>query len=235
MTRDAPSWVYWIDVIWAVLMMKLLNNSTMMLTVTLVHPVVLVSIGYGVRYGLALASVAAAGLLLDSGSELMRSFHEGWAQAPSGVDGACAGAGRSAHFTAHEHVAASSGTDRRFRGAAGSPAGPPADLRRAGGALAREHRRRRRRLILPARIGTPAMLATRRRRCLPGAQRSAHARRSLAGEVARCPGQLCRATLVGRQAQGPPAGGRNSSRPNCGTASPRCRRSSMCAACMSCR
>jgi len=161
MTRDAPSWVYWVDVIWAVLMMKLLNNSTMMLTVTLVHPVVLVSIGYGVRHGLALASVAAAGLLLDSGSELMRSFHEGWEQ---GLPALMVLALVPAAALISRPM---SMLRRRLEliGAFEEQLDPRRGLRPVCGELVERLRESTGAdvvaLILPLRIGTPAMLATR--------------------------------------------------------------------------
>ncbi|HSI58032.1 MAG TPA: histidine kinase [Ideonella sp.] len=69
--QRAALWVYWIDVAWSCLSMKLLSTGTMLLVLTLVNPVVLTSIGYGVTQGLLLALAASAGLLLDSGSERM--------------------------------------------------------------------------------------------------------------------------------------------------------------------
>jgi signal transduction histidine kinase len=69
---------YWIDVGWACLTMKLSTTGTMMLAVTLVHPVVLASIGYGVAQGVVLAVFAAIGLLLDGDSVLMRGLSLGW-------------------------------------------------------------------------------------------------------------------------------------------------------------
>src|SRR5258706_11579355 len=74
-------WPYWIDVAWSCLTMKLFTAGTMMMIVTLVHPVVLASIGYGVAHGVVLALVAAAGLMFNTSSELMRSIHDGWRQA----------------------------------------------------------------------------------------------------------------------------------------------------------
>jgi signal transduction histidine kinase len=60
----APSvWPYWIDVAWSCLTMKLFVGSRMMMIITLVHPVVLASIGFGVAPGFALAVFASAGIL----------------------------------------------------------------------------------------------------------------------------------------------------------------------------
>ena len=71
-------WPYWIDVAWACVTMKLLTVGTMMLIITLVHPVVVVSIGYGVANGVLLALLAAAGLLFDINGDLARSLSLGW-------------------------------------------------------------------------------------------------------------------------------------------------------------
>ena len=46
----AGLWPYWIDVVWSCLTIKLFSAGTMMMIVTLVHPVVLASIGYGVMH-----------------------------------------------------------------------------------------------------------------------------------------------------------------------------------------
>lgn len=58
---------YWVDVAWTVLVMHLTTSGTMMMVVTLVQPVVLASIGYGVRHGVLLALAAAGGMLVDLG------------------------------------------------------------------------------------------------------------------------------------------------------------------------
>ena len=81
--RHSALWTYWIDVAWSCLTMKLLTTGNLMLVITLVHPVVMVSIGYGVAQGVLLALLAAAGLLVDTNSELMRGLNLGWQQSLS--------------------------------------------------------------------------------------------------------------------------------------------------------
>lgn len=76
--RRTGLWCYWIDVAWSCLCMQLLSVGSMMLVVTLVHPIVLASIGYGVRQGLTLAFFAAMGLLLDSEGDLVQRLRLGW-------------------------------------------------------------------------------------------------------------------------------------------------------------
>ena len=78
--RRTALWSYWIDVAWSCLTMKLVTAGTMMMVITLVHPVVVVSIGYGVSQGVLLAVLAAVGLLLDVNSELIRGLGLGWRQ-----------------------------------------------------------------------------------------------------------------------------------------------------------
>ena len=68
---QAALWPYWIDVGWSCLIMKLSTTSSMMMVMTLVQPVVLASIGYGLFHGLMLAQLGVAGLLFDNSSELM--------------------------------------------------------------------------------------------------------------------------------------------------------------------
>ena len=68
---EAALWPYWIDVGWSCLIMKLSTTSSMMMVMTLVQPVVLASIGYGLFHGLMLAQLGVAGLLFDNSSELM--------------------------------------------------------------------------------------------------------------------------------------------------------------------
>ena len=80
-SRLTGLWPYWIDVIWSCLIMKLFSAGTMMMVVTLVHPVVLASIGFGVGAGVVLALFAAMGLLYDSSSELMLNLDHGWRRA----------------------------------------------------------------------------------------------------------------------------------------------------------
>ena len=76
--RGSALWTYWIDVAWSCLTMKLLSSGTMMMVLTLVHPVVVVSIGYGVKQGMLLALLAALGMLFDVKSDLIRSLGLGW-------------------------------------------------------------------------------------------------------------------------------------------------------------
>ena len=78
--RRSAMWLYWVDVIWSCAAMKLISGGTMMLILTLVNPVVVVSIGYGVTHGFLLALVAAVGILFDSSSQLVRSLSLGWHQ-----------------------------------------------------------------------------------------------------------------------------------------------------------
>ena len=80
-TRHSALWTYWIDVAWSCLIMKLWSIGAMMMVFTLVHPVVLATIGYGIGQGLLLALFAlllTLGLLIDNGSEFMRGL--GWRQ-----------------------------------------------------------------------------------------------------------------------------------------------------------
>lgn len=64
---------YWIDVVWTCAMMKLFSVGAMtMMIVTLIHPVVLTTIGYGVGHGVLLSMVAAAGMLLDADPGLLQ-------------------------------------------------------------------------------------------------------------------------------------------------------------------
>ena len=71
---------YWIDASWTVLMLQLTSSSTSMLILTFVQPVVLSSIGYGVRHGVLLALYAAAGATLGS-SPAAPALHFSHAQA----------------------------------------------------------------------------------------------------------------------------------------------------------
>lgn len=79
--RYSALWSYWIDVAWSCLIMKLWSAGAMMMVITLVHPVVLATIGYGVGQGLLLALFAAlttTGLLIENSSALLRGL--GWRQ-----------------------------------------------------------------------------------------------------------------------------------------------------------
>jgi signal transduction histidine kinase len=71
---------YWIDVAWTVLTLKL-ATGTAMLVLAAVHPVVLASIGYGVRHGAMLALVAALGFLFDMSEQLTTAARFDWARA----------------------------------------------------------------------------------------------------------------------------------------------------------
>ena len=72
-------WPYWIDVAWAVVVVKLTVGSTPMMIVTLVHPVVLATIGYGFRHGLSLGLTASLGLVgADAAESATPSLGSGW-------------------------------------------------------------------------------------------------------------------------------------------------------------
>jgi len=75
------AWPYWIDIAWSCTVLKLFGAGTMMMILTLVHPVVLTSIGYGVPHGVLLALVAAAGLIYDNTGGLIQDMKLGWRQA----------------------------------------------------------------------------------------------------------------------------------------------------------
>lgn len=79
--RYSALWSYWIDVAWSCLTMKLWSGGAMMMVITLVHPVVLVTIGFGVGQGLLLALVATLitiGTLIDNSNAFTQGF--GWRQ-----------------------------------------------------------------------------------------------------------------------------------------------------------
>lgn len=63
-------WTYWIDVAWSCLMMAFWREGAMMLTLALVYPVVLNTIGFGIRHGLLLALMATVGMILGNGKQL---------------------------------------------------------------------------------------------------------------------------------------------------------------------
>ncbi|WP_298832675.1 histidine kinase [uncultured Piscinibacter sp.] len=70
--RGASLPYFAVDVAWASLTLQLVDTGSQMLVVTLVQPVVLASIGYGVGPGVMLALFAGAGLLFDhSGGSLV--------------------------------------------------------------------------------------------------------------------------------------------------------------------
>ncbi|MDO8418857.1 MAG: hypothetical protein Q7S90_02380, partial [Rubrivivax sp.] len=65
---------YWVDVAWTAAMLQLTESATQLLVLTLVQPVVLVSIGYGVRRGVHLALFAALAVVVDLGNPVMRAL-----------------------------------------------------------------------------------------------------------------------------------------------------------------
>ena len=65
---------YWVDIGWAAVTLQLTAGATNMLVLTLVQPVVVASIGYGVRRGLELALFAALGVLIDFSNPLVQSL-----------------------------------------------------------------------------------------------------------------------------------------------------------------
>ena len=67
---------YWIDVAWAATTLHLTAAATDMLILTLVQPVVLVSIGYGVRRGVQLALFAAVGVIVDFSNPVIESLSQ---------------------------------------------------------------------------------------------------------------------------------------------------------------
>lgn len=66
-TRATSStlWHYWVDAAWAAVMLQLAGSGSLMLVITLVQPVVLVSVGHGVQQGVVLALFGAAGVLFN--------------------------------------------------------------------------------------------------------------------------------------------------------------------------
>ncbi|HJV62333.1 MAG TPA: histidine kinase [Albitalea sp.] len=85
----------WIDVGWTLLMLRLTDSGAEMLVLTLVQPVVLAGVGYGVWHGLVLAVFSALGLLFDSGGPFAVGTHGTrmnplWSVAVLGLVGAAA-------------------------------------------------------------------------------------------------------------------------------------------------
>ncbi len=66
---------YWIDVAWSAATLHLTAAATDMLVLTLVQPVVMASIGYGVRRGLQLALFAALGVIVDFSNPVIQSLN----------------------------------------------------------------------------------------------------------------------------------------------------------------
>jgi signal transduction histidine kinase len=71
-------WSYWIDVAWSLMLMKLWSGGALLMLITLVQPVVLASIGYGITQGLLLSLLATSGLIAYHASDLMSSPSLGW-------------------------------------------------------------------------------------------------------------------------------------------------------------
>jgi signal transduction histidine kinase len=61
----SPLVQYWIDVGWTLVSLQLIDSNSTLMAITLVQPVALASIGYGLTRGLALALFGAAGMVLD--------------------------------------------------------------------------------------------------------------------------------------------------------------------------
>src|SRR4051812_42887171 len=78
LSHAAGLWTYWVDVAWSTLVMKLFAASGTMMVVTLVHPVVLASIGFGVGCGALLAGAASLGLLYADYRDLAHLLTLGW-------------------------------------------------------------------------------------------------------------------------------------------------------------
>jgi signal transduction histidine kinase len=68
---------YWIDVAWTGAMLQLSPSSAGMLVLTLVQPVVLASIGHGVRSGMRLAAFGALTVLVDPENPMMSGMGTG--------------------------------------------------------------------------------------------------------------------------------------------------------------
>lgn len=65
----------WIDVTWTVLLVQLAPAEKALLAITLVQPIVMASIGYGVRSASLLSVFAAAGLMLDAAGARLGLAH----------------------------------------------------------------------------------------------------------------------------------------------------------------
>jgi signal transduction histidine kinase len=68
---------YWVDVAWTGAMLHLTTGFTPMFVLTLVQPVVIASIGYGVRHGVQLAAFAALTVALDTDGAFRQALGEG--------------------------------------------------------------------------------------------------------------------------------------------------------------
>ena len=69
--RPGMPWHFWVDIGWSALMLQLTDSVSLMLVITMVQPVVLASIGYGVQHGVALALFGAASVLFNRGAGSM--------------------------------------------------------------------------------------------------------------------------------------------------------------------
>jgi signal transduction histidine kinase len=76
---------YWIDVLWSCVTMKLFVASGQMMIITLVHPVVLATIGFGIGPGVILALFGSAGLLYSDYVDLRQITTLGWVHALPGL------------------------------------------------------------------------------------------------------------------------------------------------------
>lgn len=74
-------WSYWLDVLWACAVMKLFAVSGMMMIITLVHPVVLATIGFGIGPGIILALFASLGVLYSDYGDMELLLTRGWIHA----------------------------------------------------------------------------------------------------------------------------------------------------------
>ncbi|WP_280155662.1 histidine kinase [Piscinibacter sp. XHJ-5] len=76
---ERAGWVrYWIDVTWTATVLQLTSTDTSMMVFTLVQPVVLTSIGYGVRRGFTLGLFAAIAVMLDLRDPAVRAIGFSW-------------------------------------------------------------------------------------------------------------------------------------------------------------
>jgi len=79
--RITGVWPFWVDVAWSCAAMKMFAAGSSMMLVTLVHPVVLASIGFGVGSGVVLALLAAVGVAYDDFGRWMHELPAGWGPA----------------------------------------------------------------------------------------------------------------------------------------------------------
>jgi signal transduction histidine kinase len=76
-TVGSPLVQYWIDVGWTLASLQLIDSTSTLMAITLVQPVALASIGYGLTRGFALALFGAAGMVLDMQSRTYGSAGAG--------------------------------------------------------------------------------------------------------------------------------------------------------------